>query len=59
MLPEASTLTALTVVFGRCARVVEGPAATPQNEINEHPRKSRRVVGMIQLSTRERVSGRI
>ena len=59
MFPEASTLTALMVVFGRCASVVEGPAAKLQNEINEHPTRSRRVAGMIQLSARDRVFGQI
>jgi hypothetical protein len=37
------------LVFGRCASVVEGPAAAMQTEINEHPKRSRRVAGMIQL----------
>jgi hypothetical protein len=59
MFPEASTLTALMVVFGRCASIVEGPDAAPQTEISEHPTRSRRVASMIQLSARERVFGQI
>jgi hypothetical protein len=47
---SAPVHTALIPAFGRCASVVEGPAAAPQNEINEHPTRSRRVAGMIQLS---------
>jgi hypothetical protein len=54
MLPEASTLTALMPVFGKCASVVEGPAAALPTEINQHPTSSRRVAGMIQSSTRDR-----
>jgi hypothetical protein len=59
MFPEASTLAALMPVFGRCASVVEGPAAAPPADINEHATRSRRVADMIQLSARERVAGQI
>jgi hypothetical protein len=59
MLPEASTLTALMLVFGRCASVVEGPAAALHTEINQDPTRSRSVAGMIRLSARDRVFGQI
>jgi hypothetical protein len=36
MYPEASTLTALILTFGRCTNVVEGPAAALQAGINDH-----------------------
>src|SRR5437867_6905624 len=42
MYPEASTLTAVILVFGRCTSVVEDPTAPRQVKISEHVTSSRR-----------------